>query len=485
MVSLLEDSELGPSLSSNIYPFDFDGAPGLVIGFGCMNILDSFANGFDDGHGPAAPYGIGFCSPHAGQAWAASGTSRVGVAIGDGDLESSAHAQGFNDGFYGFRYYSGQAGGEVSKLHRTYKGVLYESNGSRWIPIGSTGTFDTDNRAVTVLNNPPSSDYGLLGTLELGNSCQTKIGQFTLNSTTGNQAVSGLGFTDKGAGTAPDFVMFLVGYPLNVINAGNGGNWMVGVMDASGNQWVLNERTTFFSSIKRFSRMRTDACILNISAGGFGVDTTAAQLAHFVSMDSNGFTIDLTAAGLSTNGVASTVYYLAVKIDPGSGQIVVGHGAQSDTTVAAGFAPDAMMFFSNQAVDTTQNTTALATVGAIDQNNVQRCAWSGGLSDNPPPAIDSGYYYSSTGVITWADPLTQTLLAEASALLTGTGCSLDWTTDDAAGRIFGWVAFKIDGHGGGLYESTGGEWLRIVDVYNGSVGDLYESSGAGWIPISS
>lgn len=415
-------------------PLGFGSRPGFGISFGNLAAtLDTWFE-FNNGgaFGPSGSFGVGF-SNLVGQFFNCSGVSRVGTGIitpGDGDFDDGAHTLG-NSGFAGSRYNAAQAEGNTGEVQAT--AICYDADIN---PSGAGG-----------------GQHGPTQALFLGNRCQTKAGQFNLNSATGNQSVSGLGFSDRGAGTAPDFVMLIGGAP--VLGGENGTTMMLGVFDSS-SQWVTAFRSIRFSGpagagglspghIARMSRFRTDACLLHIGAEAYGEPTTVNQLASFVSMDSNGFTINLTQAGLDSSSHVSVVAYLAVKIDPGHGQIKVGNGVQSDATVAAGFAPNAILFASNQASSTAQTTHAFCVLGATD-GSTQRASWSGGGSETSAThtVLSEGQgYLSSTGVMRFALP-NAVLKAEASATLTGTGANLTWGTNDAAGRLFGWVALKID-----------------------------------------
>ncbi len=225
-------------------------------------------------------------------------------------------------------------------------------------------------------------------------------------------------------------------------------------MDANGNQWVMTTRSWVGSghtnfggdsvTVQRWSQFHDDECIAHIGSVQKAASDTVNQLSSFVSMDSDGFTINLSAAGHDTpSGHVMTVMYLALK--PTSGNVSCGVGTQGDTSVSVGFAPDGMIFGSVQQTNDTLNAVDChACVGMAD-GLLNKNAWEGtesspGTNQACPPSYA---YWSSDSVMRFTNTA-QTLLARATATLDGSGASLTWTTDDAAARLFGWMAFQVD-----------------------------------------
>lgn len=111
-----------------------------------------------------------------------------------------------------------------------------------------------------------------------------KVGSFTSNGSTGNRSITGVGFK-------PKLVKFQV-----VVTAGVASQAMInnGVMDESGGQWsaAFAARGSPLNTIT--NAPSTSSCLRNygVSAGGVGaVDV----MASYVSMDSDGFTINFSA----------------------------------------------------------------------------------------------------------------------------------------------------------------------------------------------
>jgi hypothetical protein len=267
----------------------------------------------------------------------------------------------------------------------------------------------------------------------LGNRMKSKVAAFLLNATTGNQSVTGVGFR-------PDLVVFL---GCGAFSPGTGDhddfgtNFVLGVMDGSGNQWAPAYRSRFFSSpTVRSRQFRNDACINHIGESGSAIPTTAQQTAHFVSMDADGFTIDLTAAGLTSTGFQMAVNFLAIKINPGQGSVACGWGTQGDASLTAGFRPDVLFFGSAMTADTAVHTdAALLDFGASD-GTIHRSYWEGGASGG------ASWSYTSTVSCIRMAAGGGVVVGEATAAMTGTGASLTWSTDDGGLRLFGWIAFQ-------------------------------------------
>lgn len=106
-----------------------------------------------------------------------------------------------------------------------------------------------------------------------------KIGSFTSNGSTGNQAITGVGFT-------PKLVRFiwLVGNATSAHFSGQG------AMDASGNQYATATGGNL-SNLFRYSS--TSACLAGFTSVA---DATPELVATFVSMDADGFTFNITTA---------------------------------------------------------------------------------------------------------------------------------------------------------------------------------------------
>lgn len=277
-------------------------------------------------------------------------------------------------------------------------------------------------------------------------ACQSKMLKFALNGSTGDQAVTGIGFE-------PDALVFLGCTDFDTSTSGSAGPgsqpgtiMMLGAADASLNQWVGCQRSEYNSTANRWSNWWDDNCIAHIGAPTYGGPTTVDQLASLVSMDSDGFTINLSAAGHDSNGLSMYVWVLAIRVAPGyGGAITVGNGVQGDTSLSCGYEPDSIMFATTQIVTPgTESTDCYMNVGMCDAS-IERSFWDGTVTNNNQAwaysSDQSSIYMSDWGTGPSVPPTGP--LAEANAAITSDGADLTWTTDDGAGRAFGWMTFLV------------------------------------------
>jgi hypothetical protein len=317
-----------------------------------------------------------------------------------------------------------------------------------WCPNFSLGTED---RPLGVLlpvcldngeYNPSTPLQGFAGPSALmlgGSECLANAHVITLNPSNGNQAITGIGFQ-------PDFLYFLGCCAFAVNDGRDGTNFMVGAAGYAADgttltQWVGCTRSEFFSGAgNKETRWQNDACIAHIGQVEYAGATTVDQKAEIVSMDADGYTINMLASGLDSSSVAHKTIVLAVKVLSGAG-ISVGSGVQGDTTIPVGFQPDAMLFASSQNTSLgTDQAKAYFSLGAMDVNAEINC-WAG--SDDGLPL--AGGYVSTVSSIRLATT-SGGVIAEANCTFPGAGTDVDltWTTDDSSARHFGWVAFQVD-----------------------------------------
>jgi len=163
-------------------------------------------------------------------------------------------------------------------------------------------------------------------------SLSTKVGSFTLNASTGNQAVTGVGFQPK----LVIFLHNLLGSDSTVSNAFIG----LGVgISSSDRRATVNRSTDAQTSSVNFAANQSSTCIYF---------PTAAVTADFVSNDSDGFTINITA----TDGTAAVINYLALGGDDltnfktGAAAAKTSTGTQAYTGV--GFQPTALLLLAGK-----------------------------------------------------------------------------------------------------------------------------------------
>lgn len=325
-----------------------------------------------------------------------------------------------------------------------------------WSAPWSTGA-DVDVNAICPGDDRLSATAGNWAALFAGNACQTAVGSLSSPGATGNQSISGLGFTDLGAGTQPDVVLFLGSHI-----SGNAGNcpYALGTMDAAGHQWCSSAKaipstgSTFFGAdcgyMARYGGFYTDrviyldgapACSSGSGLSGPGAYPWDPISAAFVSMDANGFTIDWTAVD-TAGGTGMPFYYLAIKADPGRGSLAVGNFTQPAASVSVGFDPDGVIV-AGQGCDPANARVAESAfihVGMTD-GVTQRGMFSGCLGGLPDTTGLSGYWADS--LVLGGDPPANVLGARADSTLVAGGFNLNWTIDDGKLRKYGYLAWKL------------------------------------------
>jgi hypothetical protein len=317
-------------------------------------------------------------------------------------------------------------------------------------------------------NGYPSgaNDHFYSAGLGIGDKCQVFVDYFAMPGTTGNQTVNRCGFVDRGAGVAPDLVIFLG--CLAYAPAGGGGDtgtsFMLGAADSSGNQWTGNissyqgsgdtSITGSLGHVTRYGEWREDACISMTPHHGYYGPDVYQQRASIVSMNNTGtggFTINTTAAGNASNGNAMNVAYIAIKVDPGHGFAKCGIATQGDSSITVGAQPDSMVFFSTQKASSTNDGHAYATLGQTDGTQ-NLAVWAGtetGTFDSAAP-YSYGYYANAKSIHmatrdSHSGPTTPTTIAQAAVTgFTSTGANLSWSTNNGAANRFGWIAMNID-----------------------------------------
>lgn len=109
-----------------------------------------------------------------------------------------------------------------------------------------------------------------------------KISNFLSHSTTGNKAITGLGFRPK-----------LVRFSVIPDSTGTDTRTGQGAMDSFGNQWAWHHYLNVSGNVIR-QEWSSSSCIYIT-----GTPTTAVYQASYVSLDSDGFTINVTSGNSS------------------------------------------------------------------------------------------------------------------------------------------------------------------------------------------
>lgn len=226
-------------------------------------------------------------------------------------------------------------------------------------------SLDADGFTVNVSNAPGTAyrvGYMALAGADLTN---VAIGNFAASNSTGNQAVTGVGFQPEG-------IMFVNNFRGSIPSNGTDANFCIGFAVSSSSRAVIgafSENGVVTSNTTR--HQRTDACIIVLGGSGQEIG-----LADFVSFDADGFTINW------SNADDAQVGYIAFN----GGQYFVGNlttqtGTGQFSETGVGFAGGAGLFasFCNAAaagtVDDSEMSLGLAasstqrfSIGAVDED---------------------------------------------------------------------------------------------------------------------
>lgn len=263
-------------------------------------------------------------------------------------------------------------------------------------------------------------NYMALGGDDLTNA---KAGTFTSQASGGNQAVTGVGFQ-------PDCVILLGGYYASV-GATNQLLFSLGVFDAAGNQWCVScDDVDSAATINSERTQRTDVCHIQRFNG------STLHLASFVSMDSDGFTINW------TNANSRVVAYLALK----GGQFKLGSVNQKTSTgtqgyTGVGFQPVGLLLasFCNTTTAVAQASARIA-IGAASGSTDRAASWIGSTDNVADSVTDSAL--STSVAITMQTEGTPTEDARADLdSFDSDGFTLDWEVADATAREILYLAF--------------------------------------------
>lgn len=344
--------------------------------------------------------------------------------IGVGDTANTERAAGYNsddavttsDSVRHFR---------TGDIIRSYAAGTTTSNLAAVLTTMDATGFTLNWGDVTL--NSALYNYLAIGGTDITN---TNVGSFASNTVTGNQAVTGVGFT-------PDIVILFA--TLQTANgvANNNSQFSFGVMTPTG-QWSTATKSQNGQATMNTSRaFYNDHCFTMVATAS----NIVFQQMAYVSMDSDGFTVNIDTAG----GSAILVGYMAIK----GGQWKVGTETQKTSTgtkatTGIGFAPSGVILASvcdTQTAGTADNSRF--SFGASTGSSNNTAVWTGDADNTADSVADT--IMSSTKCIVMATEATlgaPTTQAEANInSLDSDGFTLNWTTADGTARVLGYVAF--------------------------------------------
>jgi hypothetical protein len=259
----------------------------------------------------------------------------------------------------------------VTDSVRTYEHVIYAQMVANVEHLASflswSDTVFSINWAIPGPNAPRYVGYMIIG----GAAIQTKVLEWTLGTSTGNQSVSGVGF-------GPQAVIHLTANR-TAIGRVAGAQFGIGAMDSTRNwamSWAAADNITNHQVCA--SMRKTDQAVMMVNTAG-----AIAYQASLVSLDSNGFTVNVQNAPASGQLIASlcmagfdgirvdTITPSPATVSPPANQSWSGFGFQPTAFFAAsvpaeaGTVPQVGSNFDMGATDGTNQYTA----AGFSQNN--------------------------------------------------------------------------------------------------------------------
>ncbi|MEY2686548.1 MAG: hypothetical protein RL375_746 [Pseudomonadota bacterium] len=288
-----------------------------------------------------------------------------------------------------------------------------------------------------------------------GFSVRAKGGSFTLLTSTGNQAVSGLGFVPK--------VVFVFGM---FNGAGIAYGDAFGVADSQTRQWAMSSRNNDNVTPTQCDKSWDSTLFFHCTDGLGAVVCQAA----FGSVTHDGFALKVTNAALATR----RLHYLALAGDDVEAYVskfdlATGTGNQAVTGVP--FTPKCVLMSANLS-NTTEGISAIESrfaLGAMT-SAAQWCATSYAL-DNLAAGDEQGVGRTDAAIVRISDVFTTTALA-ARTSLDANGFTVNKSTAPGGSIRLGYVAL-------------GGPALYAVGAFNQptSTGDQ-AITGVGFRPLA-
>jgi hypothetical protein len=254
-----------------------------------------------------------------------------------------------------------------------------------------------------------------------GTDISIKSGSFTINTSTGDQAITGVGFLPTGYFLTTDaFTTTPTNGGTNIIVSG----WADGTRQAVST--VRSDNAANPANTYRYQRTSKISAVLN--TGGTTVFDASA-----VSLDSDGFTININPAPAT----AYIHYYLAFRgMTAYAGTFTEQASTGTQAVTGVGFAPGCVLFQQvGAAASSSINNDSKFGLGGMSRS-AQRSVWVGDL-DNASAV--TARRYSQTEVISVYTPTatgtSSTPLAIAAySSLDSDGFTVNWTTNDGTSR---------------------------------------------------
>lgn len=308
----------------------------------------------------------------------------------------------------------------------------------------SSGTFYGNNSAyvssvdatnVTIHYAAVSQSVAVVMVAIGGPNVLAKVVRHTMRTATGNQAVTGVGFT-------PDVVLHIdqgeqatteISSDTDTTANGDsrfGFGWMTATEQAA-HGWAAGNGGASSSSGRRTSATGCLVC----SSGSGALNAGAG----YVSMDADGFTINYSVAAAA----AAPVYSLCLKGVRAKGiSFAKKNGTGSQAVTGVGFTPQALITIAPAQADATSNSniaTGIAFSAAIGGSGGGAVQVRNGLG-----TADDNRYSVAKAAMAISGPTSQSLLGEADlSSFDSDGFTLNWTTSDTTTNLIKGLALRV------------------------------------------
>ena len=319
------------------------------------------------------------------------------------------------------------------------KAITIVQWGQSLVAEADVSAWDSTNFTLNWTSNTASTGYVIHFLAISGSYVSSKVVNWTMGTATGNKAVTGVGFVSN-------LVLHAhLGYDFTSAagNSATNAHLGLGVMDAAGNQWATTVFSLDRTSVGNSDTQRgqqTDGCIYSFDNG-----LTVQKKASFVSMDSDGFTVNFTNA---TSNSASQVISLAltdlnVKAGNFSKNTTTAPPTQSQSVTGVGFQPKALLLASFQtSAQASPLTQTRFGLGASDGTTQGSSAFAD--QDNVATSNVDGIDKTSKAFMV-VNNNTPAIGAEADlASMDSGGFTLSWTTNNTTATEILYLAFGSD-----------------------------------------
>jgi hypothetical protein len=289
--------------------------------------------------------------------------------------------------------------------------TVAEADLQSWNATSFTPNWTTNNATAYVIH------YIVIG----GPDVSAKVLEWTTATTTGNQAVTGVGFQPNVVLHAYGTHTFTGALPAAIPGAGFG----LGAMDADGDQWASTFLTVDNVGTSDTQRgQQTDGAIYS-----FNNALAVQKKASWVSMNADGFTVNFTNAASAAAARVLSLALKGVNVKPGSFLKTTGAQPASQPITGVGFPPSVVLLTSFQDV-TQANPVAHSRMGIGASDGTTE--GSSAITDTNGQGTMVVNAIDKTSKVFVKVNSNATINAEANLTsLNADGFTLNWTTNDA------------------------------------------------------